>query len=496
MLTPCISLQIRLEPLTGPIRSNYYDIRRNQLFNFGVPQEHKLHSGSYRIYSLVSNQPLGIQPILGRRHENPVAGPADPWMHPPPDPVIVPVPNATPQTFTVQQVKGSEDTYLITIEGRYTQDDGNVVYALQGPPVQEWAITYWQEQNAYTIVKLNTDQAWTHPSQDGSDDRHDPGDSHQICLKPLTGAHRGTLYEINPNQLFRFEVPREHKLLSGNYRIHSLVSNQSLGIQPIMGRRPENPVVGPIHLQPNTTAGPVVVPVPSAFPQIFSVQRVKGSEDAYLITIQDKYTLDDGNVVYALQGPPVQEWVITYRQEQNAYTIGKLNTDQAWTDHGQHGRDGRLDPDNPRQIRLEPLIGMNPGDYSNVYLNQLFRFEAPRPHDLPSGNHGNHFFVSNQPGDPVVKPAHLQTHSIADPVVAPAPSVTPQTFTVQQANGSQNTCIITIQSKYTPNEQNLIHAPQSPPAQEWVITHSIGQAAAPPTTACAKHQVTVKLQFL
>ncbi|KAI6039727.1 hypothetical protein EDC04DRAFT_1635725 [Pisolithus marmoratus] len=292
-------------------------------------------------------------------------------MHPPPDPVVVPVPRAAPQTFTVQQVKGSEDTYLITIEDKYTQDDGNVVYALQGPPVQEWAITYWQEQNAYTVAKPNTDQAWTHPSQDGSDDRHDPADSHQICLEPLTRAHRGNLYEINPNQLFRFEVPREHKLLSGTYRIHSLVSNQSLGIQPIMGRRPENPVVGPTHLRPNTTAGPVVVPVPSAFPQMFTVQQVKGSEDAYLITIQDKYTLDDGNVVYALQGPPVQEWVITYRQEQNAYTIGKLNTDQAWTDHGQHGRDGRLDPDNPRQVMPTCLVSCGVSFYVSGFRSAL-----------------------------------------------------------------------------------------------------------------------------
>ncbi|KAI6039731.1 hypothetical protein EDC04DRAFT_1636890 [Pisolithus marmoratus] len=181
-------------------------------------------------------------------------------------------------------------------------------------------------------MKLNTNQTWTDPGQDRRDGHRGPDDPRQICLEPLTGANQGHHSDISPNQLFRFEVPREHKLRSGDYRIHSLVSNQPLGIQRIVGIRPDDPVVEPALPRMHSRADPVVVPVPSAAPQIFTVQQVNESEDTYVIKIEGKYTRDERNLVYAFQDPPAQEWVITYRENQGAYTIVKMRTGGAWTD--------------------------------------------------------------------------------------------------------------------------------------------------------------------
>ncbi|KAI6154650.1 hypothetical protein BKA82DRAFT_860699 [Pisolithus tinctorius] len=98
MLSLCASFQIRLEPLTGANQGKYSDIRASQLFRFEVPREHKLPSGDYRIHSLVSNQPLGIQSVVGHRPDDPVIAPARPPVHSRADPVIVPAPGFAPQT--------------------------------------------------------------------------------------------------------------------------------------------------------------------------------------------------------------------------------------------------------------------------------------------------------------------------------------------------------------------------------------------------------------
>ncbi|KAI6039718.1 hypothetical protein EDC04DRAFT_1634962 [Pisolithus marmoratus] len=72
--------QICIEAVTG---INHYYPHPRQLFRFKLVQGHKLPSGNYRIRSLISNQPLGIQPVT--------------W-HGPGYPAVVPVAGAAPQT--------------------------------------------------------------------------------------------------------------------------------------------------------------------------------------------------------------------------------------------------------------------------------------------------------------------------------------------------------------------------------------------------------------
>ncbi|KAI6039725.1 hypothetical protein EDC04DRAFT_1635562 [Pisolithus marmoratus] len=210
-------------------------------------------------------------------------------------------------------------------------------------------------QGTTKCIHFTTRDAWTDPDQGR---RHGPHNSCQIRLGALAVVNQD---DIPPKHLFRLKRPQGHKLPNGNYRIRSVVSNQPLGTQPIVGRRP---------------AYRAVVPVPSAAPQTFTVQQVNGLEDTYLITREGRYTRDMWNAVYAIQSSPAQQWVITHRQQPDAYTITKLNTRQAWTEPDQYGRDGRRNPDSPRQIRLEPLTTTKRCVCSDICPNQLFKFEA------------------------------------------------------------------------------------------------------------------------
>lgn len=356
-----------------------------------------LPSGDYVIYSLVDG-PLGIAFITGAIDRVPV---------------IVPSPGFYPQKFHVQLVDESKHIYVIKVDGKNTRDEENLVYASLGE-AQKWVITYREQQNAYTIVKLNTNEAWTDPGQDRRDGRRDPDDPRQIRLEPLTGANQGKYSDIRASQLFRFEVPREHKLPSGDYRIHSLVSNQPLGIQSVVGHRPDDPVIAPARPPVHSRADPVIVPAPGFAPQTFTVQQVNGAEDTYVIRIEGKYTRDERNLVYAFQNPPAQEWVITYRENQGAYTIVKMRTGGAWTDPRQfpdnflgqvtlpEGEQIEIPDDEPdvpegeeaehpgaeidllrhrrpprrfrRQIVLERLVRVERGPPPVFPRNQLFRF--------------------------------------------------------------------------------------------------------------------------
>ncbi|KAI6033411.1 hypothetical protein EDC04DRAFT_2706106 [Pisolithus marmoratus] len=148
----------------------------------------------------------------------------------------------------------------------------------------------------------------------------------------------------------------------------------------------------------------------------------------------------------------------------DALRIMKLNTDQAWTEPDQYSRDGRHDPDTPRQvmatcwclmggglsehvllqIRLEPLRA---GIYCEISPNQLFRLEAllePR------------LLISN-----------FSIHS---------PTVTWPT--VQQADGSEDTYVIKVQRKRTGNERGHDYALLNPPTTRDVgpapdVTHQL-----------------------
>ncbi|KAI6039716.1 hypothetical protein EDC04DRAFT_1634752 [Pisolithus marmoratus] len=238
-----------------------------------------LPSGDYVVSSLV-NGPLGNVWIGG------AMGPV---------PVIVPSPGGYPQKFHIELVDESNPIYVITVDGKNTRDDGRLVYA-GDREAQKWVITYWEQQDAYIIMKLHTQEAWTEPDQGR---RRDPNDPRQIRLGPLVAMNQGNRCRIHPSQLFRFKLLQGHKLPNGNYRIRSLVSNRLLGIQPTVGHKSEHPTV---------------VPVAGAAPQTFSVQKVNGSEDTYLIRIQGKFARDQRN---SSQSPL---WVFQHRQQQDAYT--------------------------------------------------------------------------------------------------------------------------------------------------------------------------------
>ncbi|KAI6017990.1 hypothetical protein BKA83DRAFT_681227 [Pisolithus microcarpus] len=356
-------------------------------------------SGDYVIYSLIDG-PLGIAPDVG------LAGASGRVR------IIVPSLGFYPQKFHVELVKGSDHIYEITVDGKNTQDDRQLVYA-SNKEAQKWAITRYRD--AYKIVKLNTSLLWTDPGRDS-------GDRRQIRLHPPANTSLGSLSDISPGQLFKFGVPPEQKLPSGNYRIYSLVSNQPLGIQAILGYRPDAPVVEPAQPRITSRADPVVVPVPSAAPQTFTVRQVNGSEDTYVITIDRKNTRDERNLVYAFENEPAQEWVITYRENQGAYTIVKMRTGGAWTDprgfpnnllgdstlpEGEQIAIPDDEPDVPegegveqpsvesaigrrippprfrRQIVLERLVRLERGPPPTFPQNQLFNFVAfdlpPRP---------------------------------------------------------------------------------------------------------------------
>ncbi|KAI6039726.1 hypothetical protein EDC04DRAFT_2894872 [Pisolithus marmoratus] len=308
-------------------------------------------SGYYDIYSLF-NGPLGNASVTTAMGSVPV---------------IVPAPSFFPQKFYIKRVDGPKHIYMITIDGKNTRNEKNLVYT-SDKEAQKWVIAYRQPQNAFTIMKLNTHEVWTEPSQRRRDGRNDPHDPRQIRLKPLVFAKRGIYCYIRPNQLFRIEFPREHKLPDGTYRIHTLLSNQPLGIHPIMGRSPDSPAV---------------VAVPGAAPQTFTLQQVKGSEDTYLIRIHGRFTQDKRNL---FQCPPTQQWVITYRRQRNAFTIMKLNTHRAWTEPDQSDRIGSGIAESPHHICLEPLTTVNRGIRSDIRPNQLFRLEALWEHRYPNAD--------------------------------------------------------------------------------------------------------------
>ncbi|KAI6039724.1 hypothetical protein EDC04DRAFT_2682645 [Pisolithus marmoratus] len=260
-----------------------------------------LCNGYYDIYSLV-NGPLGNALITSAMGSVPV---------------IVPSPGFYPQKFYIKRVDGSQHIYVVTMDGKSTRDEKNLVFT-SDKEAQKWVILYRQPHNAFTIMKLNTHEVWTEPDQRHRDSRRDPYDSRQIRLEPLATAKRGVYYYIRPNQLFRIEFPQEHKLPNGSYRIYTLLSNQPLGIQHIVGCRPDSPAV---------------VAVPGAAPRTFTLQQVNGSEDTYLIRLQGRYARNERNLFRS------QQWVITYRRQRNAFTIMKLNTYRAWTEPDQSRSD-------------------------------------------------------------------------------------------------------------------------------------------------------------
>ncbi|KAI6039728.1 hypothetical protein EDC04DRAFT_2682710 [Pisolithus marmoratus] len=92
---------------------------------------------------------------------------------------IVPSPGFSPQKLHVELVDGSKHIYVITVDDKNTRDEDHLVYASHRE-AQKWDITYRQQWNAYTVVKLGTREAWTDISQDDGDGHRDSDGPHQV----------------------------------------------------------------------------------------------------------------------------------------------------------------------------------------------------------------------------------------------------------------------------------------------------------------------------
>ncbi|KAI6146333.1 hypothetical protein BKA82DRAFT_20110 [Pisolithus tinctorius] len=101
----------------------------------------------------------------------------------------------------------------------------------------------------------------------------------------------------------------------------------------------------------------------------FVFKRVE--DHVYTLTTNGKQVVDVEGKLFAMAGGPVQEWVIKYRELQNAYTITKrLDTPEeiGWIAPTYGG-----DP----QIRVGPLNDTPTAPPGQYPLEQLYRFQLP-----------------------------------------------------------------------------------------------------------------------
>lgn len=146
------------------------------------------------------------------------------------------------------------------------------------------------------------------------------------------------------------------KLSPGEYYICSLVNNQYLGV--CGDTSPTCPPPPP---------APVVVLSPEYKGTKFTVEP--GNFGDYTFTIRAEWanTLGLGERVFALTNEPAEDWIITYRESMEAYTIERAFKRYTWT----------VPPEDPgfdRQVLLRPLI-FQPCDKEPQYLPwQLFKF--------------------------------------------------------------------------------------------------------------------------
>ncbi|KAI6108835.1 hypothetical protein EDD16DRAFT_1898485 [Pisolithus croceorrhizus] len=125
---------------------------------------------------------------------------------------------------------------------------------------------------------------------------------------------------------------------------------------------------------------------PNAFIPPFTVEPVNGGDNTYAIRVENRNTRGQENRVFAFEDQPAEEWVIVYREFQNAYTevTGSRHPRVLDTDTMMVSIQRRDDPagwtvppleeTELRQVTLSPLIS-TPSLPLQFLPRQLFRFE-------------------------------------------------------------------------------------------------------------------------
>ncbi|KAI6001267.1 hypothetical protein EDD15DRAFT_2192914 [Pisolithus albus] len=146
-------------------------------------------------------------------------------------------------------------------------------------------------------------------------------------------------------------------LLHGQYYVISVQDNEQLDVSRIIP-----------HIFPPPPLPVIVLPrevVPPKPP--FTIEPVNGGDNTYVIKVEDRNTRGEEKRVFAFEDQPAEEWVILYREGQDAYTIERRGEPVGWTVP-------LPEETGLRQVALEPIIST--GSLPPQFLpRQLFRFE-------------------------------------------------------------------------------------------------------------------------
>ncbi|KAI6044499.1 hypothetical protein EDC04DRAFT_2599520 [Pisolithus marmoratus] len=145
------------------------------------------------------------------------------------------------------------------------------------------------------------------------------------------------------------------RLLHGQYYITSLQNNENLGVSNIV------PAIFP------PPPLPVIVLPDGVLPPRFTVEPVNGGDNTYVILVERRNTRGQEDRVFAFENEPVEEWVILYRELQDAYTIERRGGPVGWTVP-------QPEETEIRQVVLRPIIA-TPSLPPRFLPSQLYRFE-------------------------------------------------------------------------------------------------------------------------
>ncbi|KAI6146335.1 hypothetical protein BKA82DRAFT_994197 [Pisolithus tinctorius] len=133
-----------------------------------------------------------------------------------------------------------------------------------------------------------------------------------------------------------------------------------IGGNPYIGISLNLPTILPVNLIPR---------IPGVQPPVFVIKRVEG--DIYTLTINGMQVIElEGRVFAAVEHAP-QEWVIKYRELQDAYTITKrlpIPEEIGWI--------APIDGENA-QIRVGPLNTTPTAPPGQYPLEELYKFQFP-----------------------------------------------------------------------------------------------------------------------
>ncbi|KAI6001268.1 hypothetical protein EDD15DRAFT_2361619 [Pisolithus albus] len=145
-------------------------------------------------------------------------------------------------------------------------------------------------------------------------------------------------------------------LFPGQYFVTSLLNNDNLGVTDIA------PMIYP------PPPAPVIVLPKGVLPPRFTVVPVDvGEPNAYVIAVRNGSTRGEEDRVFSFADKPAEVWIITYRENHNAYTIERKGGPVGWTTP-------KSEEPEPRQIVLSPVVSTK--SLPPQFLpSQLFKFE-------------------------------------------------------------------------------------------------------------------------